>query len=138
MSLAVSIVSIVLSVSAIIFTYLNFIQTKKDAFRSLSEFLIEQKESFINSIKDTYSISDEDIKTYMQRELASNYCNAYEHACGLYLNNAIDKELFKNVFRDEILLIVNGEGVAEPVANLLKGDARIYENIKKVGKEFHE
>lgn len=129
----VAIVSLIIAVIALIFTAVNYRQVKKDAYNNLAISLIEQKNAYLESYLNNLVNTSEKASAYVDRELATNYCNAFEHACGLYLKGGIDKKLFLDTFKDEIISIGNGEGIAKRV-DLEHISDSCYSNIKEVCK----
>ena len=138
MSLSIAIVSVILSFVAIIYTALSFQQRKKETFQIIAQHLIEQKSAFLEGYLGVCSKKlEENEKSYLIEELASNYCNAFEYACSLYKKKAIDKKLFKDVFMNEIESICLGKGIAGIFDDTIKRvNSNVYEEIWSVGDEF--
>ena len=80
---------------------------------------------------------DDETREYLMSEITGNYCNAFESACSLYLKNAIDKQLFKATFIDEVKTICSGEGIAAglelPVS---RNSEEVYKALRTVGTEW--
>lgn len=138
-SLVVSILSFVTAVVAAQFAAKAFFQSRKDAFQSVSQVLLSSKNSFLVAYQSV--VNDDTLTTeqrdYLLKEHAYNYCDAFEVACNLYLKKAIDQDLFKSVFKDEIETICNGCGIANLIDNppsLFEGD--VYKNIVKVAQSW--
>ena len=138
-SLLIAIFSLAVAITAAIFSILAFLQSRKDAFQSISQVLLSSKNSFLVAYKTI--INDSTLTTeqrdYLLQEHAYNYCDAFEVACDLYLKKAINQNLFRNAFKDEVETICNGCGIADLIENppsLFKGD--IYKSICKVAEEW--
>jgi len=138
-SLIISLVSLIVAAAAAWFAGKAFFQSRKDAFQSVSQVLLASKSAFLEAYRSI--VSDKTItidqRNYLLEEHASNYCDAFEVACNLYINRALDRELFKDVFKDEIETICNGCGIATFLENppcLFKGD--VYKNIVEVAEEW--
>ena len=130
----IAIVAVVVAIASAVFTYKIYFQGKKDAFQSISEVILHEKNSFLEAYRILFN--DESIKRkdrdYLLAEHASNYCNAFEIACQLYLKDAIDADMFEETFKEEIESIYKGENVAEPIKK------ELYHNtsIKKVAEQW--
>ena len=130
----IAIVAVVVAIASAVFTYKIYFQGKKDAFQSISEVILHEKNSFLEAYRILFT--DESIKRkdrdYLLAEHASNYCNAFEIACQLYLKDAIDADMFEETFKEEIESIYKGENVAEPIKK------ELYHNtsIKKVAEQW--
>ena len=134
----VSIISAGVAFIALIISIRSFFQGKKVAFQNEAQKLFSQKNEFLNGYMRIVSENiDDNIKEYLLSELASNYCNTFESACSLYLRKAIDQDLFKEVFIDELRSICSNDGIASglefPVS---KATGDIYQAIRTVGKEW--
>ena len=136
----VSLFSLTISICAIYFTIKTYVLNKRQAFQAVAKSLIDQKNIFLSTytqVCDDLSMNDE-IKDYILSELSSNYCNAYEYACDLYLNNGIDKKLFRSVFKDEIEAIVQNQGIASKMGKLISDEkSEVYNAIRTVAKEWN-
>ena len=137
-SIIIASVSAVVSIVAIVVSVRTYWQGKKEAFQNEAQKLFSQKNEFLTAYMSICSsdYSDE-IKEYLLSEITSNYCNAFESACNLYLKNAIDQELFKTVFKEEIKAICTHEGISKglemPVS---KSSGDVYKAIRDVGMEW--
>lgn len=138
-SLIIAVISMVISFAAVYYTRNEYLQVKKDSFQTVSQLLITEKDSFLDAYRllcNEIDINAEQ-RNYLLKEHASNYCNAFEMACQLYLKNAIDKDLFRETFKDEVKTIVNGYGVAFLLDNPPQMfDGEVYSSIVTVAEEW--
>ena len=137
-SIIIAIISAVISLVAIIVSIRSFLQGKKEAFQNEAQKLISQKNEFLNSYMQICTGDfDDETREYLMSEITGNYCNAFESACSLYLKNAIDKQLFKATFIDEVKTICSGEGIAAglelPVS---RNSEEVYKALRTVGTEW--
>lgn len=132
------ILSILATIGALVaggYTATGFFQSKKNAFISIAHDLIDGKNAFLEGYQNLQNAEDEDY-AYLKEEYAANYCNILEYACELYLKNGIDKKLFKNTFKYEVIAIANKNGPASFLNDDFTTNDDIYASIKKVKDEF--
>lgn len=108
----IAIISLIIAVCSAIIAIKTHYQSKKDAYHNVATFLMEQKNEFISEYAAICEMAESEEKKYLLSELAATYCNAFESACSLYLEKAINRKLFENVFKDEIASICKGDGIA--------------------------
>lgn len=125
-------------------------QAEIAAFNGVSNLIFTQKQHFFSTLNDLYGQERPWIKKkndkryagrkaewdYIHKSEIRNYMNAYEYACGLYQAGALDKKLFQNVFKDDIIFIYKndfGAGVGITVKDESK---ETYEHLRKTYIEF--
>lgn len=130
----VAIWSAIISLLAFAVSIYAICQNKKDTFQTVASLIISQKNFFL----DVYSRHHKSYETdenskFLIDEAASNYYNSLEGACGLYLKNGLDKNLFETMFKEEISTLEEGLGIASFInRNEVEGDT--YSSILKVSK----
>lgn len=133
----IAIVAVVVATASAAFTCLLFLQGRKDAFQSISEVILREKNSFLEAYRAlciSESVNEEQL-AYLLNEHASNYCNAFEIACQLYLRKAITPKMFEDTFKSEVKNIYKGNGVAKPIKEEINKPDNC-ESIKKVAEKW--
>lgn len=125
-------------------------QAEIATFNGVSNLIFTQKQHFFSTLNDLYGQERPWLKKkndkryagrkaewdYIHRSEIRNYINAYEYACGLYQAGALDKSLFRDVFKDDIVSIYEndfGVGVGISVKDSAKAT---YEHLRKTYFEF--
>lgn len=125
-------------------------QAEISTFNGVSNLIFTQKQHFYSTLNDLYGqerpwLKKKNDKRYAGRKIEweyihkgeiRNYMNAYEYACGLYQAGALDKQLFRDVFKDDIIFIYEndfGAGVGIKVKDASK---ETYEHLRKTYFEF--
>lgn len=134
----ISIVALIVSIVSAGISLYSLFQKKMDSFQSIASLIFDQKSRYLEAYEKHHEHHDSDEHAkYLLDETAVDYCNAFEHACMLYINNAINRKLFRQVFRDEIRSIVEGEGVASFLDYpILDSTGHCYEGIRCVYNEW--
>ena len=133
-----SYISLGISVVALIISLVTISQSKKEAFHSTVALIASMKQNYLEmyALHNSNYDKDSDAK-YVIEEAAANYINSVEIACALYLNNGINKKLFKIVLKDELEIISRTEGVASFLSiGDMDGSNDVYKNIRLVSKEL--
>lgn len=144
-SIVISVASAVVAAVSALYTARGFLQSKKAATQEIIQFLINQKNEYLSTYamiterldKDSLGSEETVVIDYLLSEATSNYCNAFECACSLYNRNAINKRIFKEMFKDEIQSIMHGEGIAAVLKTpIITTEGNVYSAIRKVAKEW--
>lgn len=125
-------------------------QAEITTFNSVSNLIYTQKQHFFSTLNDLYGqdrpwMKRKNDKRYAGRKLEwdyihkseiRNYINAYEYACGLYQAGALDKCLFKDVFKDDIISIYEKDFGAGVKISVKDSSKETYSHLRKTYSEF--
>lgn len=117
----------------------RLITLQKQHFFSQMNLLYSQKrpwESRFKFISKMYSHRKTEWE-YIFKSEVRGYLNVYEYACCMYLANAINKDLFKECFKDEVISIFSKDwGKGSAGISVKDSSTDIYCCIRKVYGEF--
>lgn len=123
-------------------------------FNEVSGLIFSQKQHFYSTLNDLYNQerpwleSKEKNKQkwkfrkneweYIYNSEVRNYLNIYEHACGVYQSEALDKNLFYDVFKGDIISIYERDFGKEAGAGISVRDEshETFNNLRKTYNEF--
>lgn len=114
-------------------------QGKVNTLNSIATIVFSEKLNYFSSLESLYRWKEEERNEewhYAFTGTIRTYLNTYEYACKIYQTEHIDKERFKEMFRDEIINIYSEDLGADWNLSVRGENDDTFSGIRGVAKEF--